>query len=83
LDAFLKELVEFVVKNGIVEGLFVCGLLDKGVQLFTKYIDQTSDVQTASLVMSHLPYKYHTKEVKQWIERFSDSRLGSLLVVSH
>ena len=60
---------EQVVADGDIGGIILTGLTPEGVSLFENYVNNTCDVQTASLAMSFcVPKKFKDPRVTAWIE---------------
>jgi WD repeat-containing protein mio len=59
-----------VIEDGDIGGIILTGLTQEGVSLFGNYINNTCDVQTASLAMSFcVPKKFKDQRVSGWIEK--------------
>ncbi|CAG8462519.1 15994_t:CDS:10 [Acaulospora colombiana] len=70
LSAYLYETVEAVKKAGDIFGVILTGLTPDGIILFENYLNNTSDVQTASLAFSFcVSRRYADKRVINWIEK--------------
>ena len=70
LDDFLHEITEKVIITGDLDGIILTGLTPEGVSLFENYINNTCDVQTASLALSFcVPRKFKDPRVTNWVEK--------------
>eukprot|EP00300_Choanocystis_sp_HF-7_P027442 c32551_g1_i1.p1 GENE.c32551_g1_i1~~c32551_g1_i1.p1 ORF type:complete len:792 (+),score=109.86 c32551_g1_i1:103-2478(+) len=73
LVALLQKTARDLVSRGELEGVLLTGLSPLGIELFTAYIDRTSDVQTGALAMSLVvPREFESEVVAQWIEIYSE-----------
>ncbi|CAG8733516.1 7839_t:CDS:10, partial [Dentiscutata erythropus] len=71
LSTYLSDTANKVKADGDIEGIIITGLTSDGVTLFEKYVDNTGDVQTASLAMSFcVPRKFKDDRVADWIENY-------------
>lgn len=71
LSTYLYDTTNKVKADGDIEGIILTGLTSDGVTLFEKYVDNTGDVQTASLAMSFcVPRKFKDDRVADWIENY-------------
>ncbi|KAI9809514.1 MAG: hypothetical protein M1827_006820 [Pycnora praestabilis] len=52
LTTFLNDLTAESIRQGDIEGIYLTGLTEEGMDLFQTYITKTGDVQTAVLAMS-------------------------------
>ncbi|CAG8544098.1 7760_t:CDS:2, partial [Scutellospora calospora] len=70
LSTYLSNATNKAKVAGDIEGIILTGLTSDGVTLFEKYVDNTGDVQTASLAMSFcVPRKFKDDRVLDWIEK--------------
>ena len=66
----MESVTTQVIEQGNVEGLLLTGLNPNAVNLFAKYVDQTGDIQTASIVLSIVvPRSFTDVRVEQWVEK--------------
>ncbi|XP_067931890.1 GATOR2 complex protein MIOS-B-like [Watersipora subatra] len=74
LRAYISSLQAEVISEGNLSGVLVTGLEEAGVELLQKYIDNTGDIQTATLIMIHsFPSRMQEDErVVHWIEHYRD-----------
>ncbi|CAG8452504.1 4949_t:CDS:10 [Funneliformis caledonium] len=71
LDYFLRDITEKVIATGDIDGIILTGLTPEGVSLFENYINNTCDVQTASLALSFcVPRKFKDSRVTNWVENY-------------
>ncbi|RIA86881.1 hypothetical protein C1645_778580 [Glomus cerebriforme] len=71
LNDFLHITTAKVVSDGDIDGVVLTGLTPEGVSLFENYINNTCDVQTASLALSFcVPKKFKDPRVNRWIESY-------------
>ncbi|CAG8486695.1 1716_t:CDS:10 [Ambispora gerdemannii] len=71
LDAYINETTTKVMSAGDIEGIVLTGLTSKGVNLFEQYVNNTGDVQTASLALSFcVPRQFKDNRVVQWVESY-------------
>ncbi|ESN95453.1 hypothetical protein HELRODRAFT_114649 [Helobdella robusta] len=72
--AFLEKQTTIFINNGDLTGLILTGLTENGVQLLSKFIDKTSDIQTAVtlILQGRLPEVDITKLslVEHWFENY-------------
>lgn len=73
LSEFIEKKVNSLKEKGALDGMFVVGLTDQdGIDLFSKYVDNTSDVQTAALATSFSssfnPKRPKDSRVDSWIQ---------------
>jgi WD40 repeat protein len=64
-----------VIKDGNLQGLIVTGLDSSlhGVDLLQNYINNTADIQTACLILSHIsPRKVKDPRINKWISIYRD-----------
>lgn len=74
LQAYLVTCLEKCQQVGNVEGLVISGISKEGIKILQAFVDRTSDVQTAALVVSRvlLPQDW-TEERKicmEWVESY-------------
>jgi hypothetical protein len=61
-----------LTKQGSLEGILLTGLTTSAVDVFEQYINIVGDVQTASLVLSHVvPKKFKDSRVENWVKMLS------------
>jgi hypothetical protein len=74
LDAYLSKCLEKCQQVGNVEGLAVSGMSKDGIKILQAFVDRTSDVQTAALVVSRvlLPQDWveERKICMEWVEAY-------------
>ncbi|CAI2164423.1 11509_t:CDS:10 [Funneliformis geosporum] len=71
LNNFLHGITEKVIATGNIDGIILTGLTPEGVSLFENYINNTCDVQTASLALSFcVPRKFKDSRVTNWVENY-------------
>lgn len=71
LTAFLSRLTEKAIARGDLDGLILTGVTPQAVDLIQSYVDKTSDVQTASLIVSFgTPRYFKDKRTRHWIEEY-------------
>ncbi|KAG9294907.1 hypothetical protein G9A89_003247 [Geosiphon pyriformis] len=71
LDAYIRETTARVVHAGDIEGVVLTGLTPEGVNLFENYVNNTGDVQTASLALSFcVPRRFKDTRVIHWVESY-------------
>ncbi|RHZ65023.1 hypothetical protein Glove_319g166 [Diversispora epigaea] len=71
LTNYLYETTEIVKKNGDLSGIILTGLTSEGITLFENYVNNTADVQTASLALSYCVPRYlQDSRVDQWVESY-------------
>lgn len=74
LEAYISICLEKCQKVGNVEGLTVSGMSKGGIKILQAYVDRTSDVQTAALVVSRvlLPQDWveERKICMEWVEAY-------------
>ncbi|PVU98918.1 hypothetical protein BB560_005583 [Smittium megazygosporum] len=58
LEAYLHEIRDSCNLFGNLEGLLLCGLEKNGIELISKYVDNTGDIQTAALISGIWPYEH-------------------------
>lgn len=69
LTVYLNRIGDTVVAKGELEGLILTGITAKGIDLIQGYVDRTSDVQTAALIVSYGSPRYLIDErVDHWID---------------
>lgn len=68
---YMEEEMEKAIRAGNIEGIPLTGLSLDGVSLFQNYIDNTTDIQTASLAMSRVvPSRFLDSTVSQWTQLY-------------
>ncbi|RWS24977.1 WD repeat-containing protein mio-like protein [Leptotrombidium deliense] len=73
LHKFLSSLTQKLVDAGDLEGLFLVGLSNKGIDLLQRYVEMTSDVQTVSLIILHsLPAMHDDPRVQLWVDKYRE-----------
>lgn len=74
LQAHLFKCLERCQQVGNVEGLVISGLSKEGIKILQAFVDRTSDVQTAALVVSRvlLPQDWalERKVCMEWVESY-------------
>ena len=75
LAGYVLELERRVVIEGDLEGIVVTGVGEKFLELLGRYVDRTSDVQTAACVASFVVPRYLPDEVGRvsgWVESYRE-----------
>lgn len=75
LASYVEELEKRVVDEGDLEGIVVTGLGERFLELLGRYVDRTSDVQTAACVVSYVVPRYIGDEggrVGGWVESYRE-----------
>lgn len=73
LTGYVEELTLRVVDGGDVDGVVLTGVTEKFVCLLQHYVDRTSDVQTAAVVVSFAHPRYMIDErVMAWVESYRE-----------
>ncbi|KAL7751008.1 hypothetical protein RI367_003588 [Sorochytrium milnesiophthora] len=68
---YVQRLTRLFIHTGSLDGVLLTGLTPTGVDLFSRYVDTTGDVQTPALVLSLVvPARFHDDRVEQWIESY-------------
>ncbi|CAG8618340.1 3257_t:CDS:10, partial [Ambispora leptoticha] len=71
LDAYINDTTKKVILMGDIEGVVLTGLTPEGVNLFEQYVNNTGDVQTASLALSFcVPRRFKDNRVTQWVKSY-------------
>ncbi|CAN6603480.1 SEH-associated protein 4 [Trichomonascus vanleenenianus] len=71
LTVYLNRMSDRAIQNGDLEGIMLTGITCKAVPLLQSYVDKTSDVQTASLIISYgYPRFFEDNRVRNWIEDY-------------
>ncbi|GBB83809.1 hypothetical protein RclHR1_10480001 [Rhizophagus clarus] len=71
LNDFLDNTTAKVILDGDIDGVILTGLTPEGVSLFENYVNNTCDVQTASLALSFcFPKQFKDARVSKWIESY-------------
>ncbi|ORX56733.1 hypothetical protein DM01DRAFT_1334295 [Hesseltinella vesiculosa] len=69
LTAYLSRTLSSSILSGNLEGLMLTGLYTQGMDLLESHVNQTSDVQTAALIISLVvPRKLQDPRADEWIE---------------
>ncbi|XP_070565047.1 GATOR2 complex protein MIOS-like [Ptychodera flava] len=70
LAQYVGELTKEMINDGNLQGILLTGLTKDGVDLIERYVDKSSDVQTASLVMLQAFPSEISKDsrVEYWID---------------
>ena len=75
LRSFLDLSLRQCLQKGNLEGLIITGLDRRGVgtMIIQSYVDKTSDVQTAALVVSRvIPADAEKRISNEWLENYRD-----------
>ncbi|CAG9854863.1 unnamed protein product [Phyllotreta striolata] len=70
---YMKKLGDELCNEGNLDGLLVTGNSENGLKLLQKYLDNTGDIQSTTVIASRAFHEYlgsHT--VKNWIENYRD-----------
>ena len=68
---YIENLVLELTKQGSLEGILLTGLTGSAVDIFEQYINLIGDVQSASLILSHVfPKKYKDLRVENWVKMY-------------
>ncbi|ORX91418.1 hypothetical protein K493DRAFT_339376, partial [Basidiobolus meristosporus CBS 931.73] len=71
LVGYVDSTVSKMLVTGDVEGLILTGLTSQGADLMEQYVNNTGDIQTASLVMSYcVPRRFKDQRVHEWTENY-------------
>eukprot|EP01135_Chromosphaera_perkinsii_P001387 Nk52_evm4s166 gene=Nk52_evmTU4s166 len=71
LKDYIELLKRSMMLDGNLEGLLLTGLRSIGVGLLEEYVNRTSDVQTASLIMSYsYTSDFRDPRVNAWVEAY-------------
>ncbi len=66
---YIEGLVIELTKQGSLEGILLTGLTTSAVDVLEQYINLVGDVQTASLVLSHVvPKKFKDPRAENWVK---------------
>lgn len=70
---YMKKLAEELCSEGNLDGLLVTGNSDSGLKLLQKYLDNTGDIQSTTVIATRAFHDDLTSEiVKNWIENYRD-----------
>ncbi len=70
---FLEVRLNEAKKYGRLEGVILTGLDERSLDIFEQYVNNTGDIQTASLALSHVvPKKFKDTRVDHWIRLYRD-----------
>ena len=73
LGSFLRRVTARCCASGDLEGLILTGLTPRGIDLLQSYVDNTSDVQSATLLASLVcPSKFKDRRVDCWVETYRE-----------
>ena len=74
LRSFLDTSLRKCLKTGNVEGIIISGLDKRGISLIQSYVDKSSDVQSAALIVSRvvIPTEWGTEKrvCNEWLESY-------------
>eukprot|EP00007_Cunea_sp_BSH-02190019_P008955 CAMPEP_0174238428 /NCGR_PEP_ID=MMETSP0417-20130205/11187_1 /TAXON_ID=242541 /ORGANISM="Mayorella sp, Strain BSH-02190019" /LENGTH=1029 /DNA_ID=CAMNT_0015317259 /DNA_START=92 /DNA_END=3177 /DNA_ORIENTATION=+ len=70
LSHFCQALARTVVEQGRVDGLLFTGFGDQGLALLERYVDHTTDVQTAALLCHRMDPSDH--RIETWVEGYRE-----------
>ncbi|KAI8893401.1 hypothetical protein BC833DRAFT_624917, partial [Globomyces pollinis-pini] len=71
LHSYVDKWTDKVLSLGRIDGLLLTGWSDQGIDLMQNYVDQTGDIQTASLILSITALPADPR-LKMWITEYSD-----------
>ncbi|PRP89466.1 WD repeat-containing protein mio-like [Planoprotostelium fungivorum] len=72
LMQFVESSIDENQKKGNIEGIILTGLDQRAMEIFEQYVNTTGDVQTAALVVAHLPKKNRDQRVDMWIRSYRE-----------
>eukprot|EP01114_Cavostelium_apophysatum_P012662 TRINITY_DN288_c0_g1_i6.p1 TRINITY_DN288_c0_g1~~TRINITY_DN288_c0_g1_i6.p1 ORF type:complete len:932 (+),score=212.05 TRINITY_DN288_c0_g1_i6:136-2931(+) len=73
LSQFITNAISDLTKQGALEGILLTGLDAAGITIFEQYINNTSDIQTAVLALSHVvPKRFTDARVEKWVRIYRD-----------
>lgn len=69
---YVSETVDAHVKNGDLDGLLLSGLsTEKSLELVSNYIEKTSDIQSAVLLLSSSEESVAQLAIEEWVETYA------------
>jgi len=70
---WVEEASQHAVREGDLNALVLTGLSPLGCELLQSYVDHTSDVQTAALLMTHVvPVVFENERATLWLETYRE-----------
>ncbi|CAH1154363.1 unnamed protein product [Phaedon cochleariae] len=73
LPEYLNKLLDELCSEGNLDGLLVTGNSAEGLKLLQKYLDNTADIQSTTLIATRAFHQYlGTQLVKNWIANYRD-----------
>jgi hypothetical protein len=74
LEEYVQRVSKTAIEEGDLEALLLVGMSADGLRLLQRYVDRTSDVQTASLIVLHsLPNPaFEATEARLWVDQYKD-----------
>lgn len=69
LTIYLNKIAQKYISRGELEGLILTGITPRGIDLLQSYVDRTSDVQTAALIVSFgCPRYFKDDRAEHWLQ---------------
>lgn len=73
LTAFLANRLERTVQQGALPGLALTGFTPAGLTLLQKFVDRTSDIQTAALLAAFFPRAHLSPAQLRTVDRWTET----------
>lgn len=72
MTSYLRRISERCVHDGDIDGIFITGLTNNGMDLIQTYLDLSGDVQTAALLANLPPSRAQDPRAARWLDSYRD-----------
>ncbi|EIW63592.1 uncharacterized protein TRAVEDRAFT_43879 [Trametes versicolor FP-101664 SS1] len=72
VSAYLRRVSDRCIHDGDIDGIFVTGLTNSGMDLLQAYLDLSGDVQTAALLSVLPPSRAQDARAGRWLNSYRD-----------
>lgn len=72
VSAYLRRISDRCIHDGDIDGIFVTGLTNSGMDLLQTYLDLSGDIQTAALLSVLPPTRAQDTRAARWLNSYRD-----------
>ncbi|KAI0630074.1 hypothetical protein C8Q77DRAFT_1219729 [Trametes polyzona] len=72
MSAYLRRVSDRCIHDGDIDGLFITGLTNSGMDLLQTYLDLSGDVQTVALLSALPPTRAQDARAARWLDSYRD-----------
>ncbi|KAI0645993.1 hypothetical protein C8Q79DRAFT_911480 [Trametes meyenii] len=72
VSAYLRRIADTCVRDGDIDGIFITGLTNSGMDLLQAYLDLSGDAQTVALLSVLSPARAQDPRAARWLNAYRD-----------